>query len=116
LLSAALETSATDTPSPAAWMLVAGVLISGLAGIIALSRTGMRLFWSVEDSVTPRLRVIEAGPVGVLILACVALAFWAGPVMSYLEETAKYLDQPSAYINAVLTQNPMRGIAPGALP
>ncbi len=116
LLSAALQTSATDTPSPAAWMLVAGVLISGLAGIIALSRTGMRLFWSAEDSVTPRLRVSEAGPVGVLILACVALAFWAGPVMSYMEETANYLDQPSAYINAVLTQNPMRGIAPGALP
>ncbi len=116
LLSAALETSATDTPSPAAWMLVAGVLISGLAGIIALSRTGMRLFWSVEDSVTPRLRVSEAGPVGVLILACVALAFWAGPVMSYLEETAKYLDRPSSYINAVLTQNPVRGISPGAIP
>lgn len=116
LLSAALQTSATDTPSPAAWMLVAGVLISGLAGIIALSRTGMRLFWSAEDSVTPRLRIIEAGPVGVLILACIALSFWAGPVMEYMEETANYLDQPSKYINAVLTQNPVRGIAPGALP
>ncbi|NYT61839.1 monovalent cation/H+ antiporter subunit D [Alcaligenaceae bacterium] len=116
LLSAALQTSATDTPTPAAWMLVAGVLISGLAGIIALGRTGIRLFWSTEDAVTPRLRVSEAGPVGVLILACVALAFWAGPVMSFVEDTAKYLDKPSTYINAVLTQSPVRGVATGMRP
>lgn len=111
LLSAALQTSATDTPSLAAWMLVAGVLISGLAGIIAFGRTGIRLFWSSEDTVTPRLRISEAGPVGVLLLACAALAFWAGPVMSFVEDTAEYLDKPSAYINAVLTQSPIRGVA-----
>lgn len=115
LLSAALQTSATDTPSPAAWMLVAGVLVSGLVGIIALGRTGIRLFWSTDDSVTPRLRLSEAGPVGALILACIALSFWAGPVMTFVEETAKYLDRPATYINAVLTQNPIRGVAPGAL-
>ncbi len=113
LLSAALQTSATDNPSPAAWMLVAGVLLSGLAGIIAFSRTGIRLFWSTDDSVIPRLRIVEAGPVGALILACVALTFWAGPVMSFMEDTARYLDRPANYINAVLTQNPSRGVAPG---
>src|SRR3546814_10983209 len=72
LLSAALQTSSTDTPSVAAWSLVAAVLLSGLAGIIALGRTGIRLFWSSEDTITPRLRVNEAAPVGALILACVA--------------------------------------------
>src|SRR5690606_34140276 len=46
LLSAALQTSTTDTPSLAAWLLVAAVLVSGLACIIAFSRTGIRLFWS----------------------------------------------------------------------
>src|SRR5690606_16298316 len=40
LLIAALETSSTDSPSVAAWSLVAGMLLSGLAGIIAFSRTG----------------------------------------------------------------------------
>src|SRR5690606_16638422 len=106
----------TDSPSVAAWMLVTGVLVSGLAGIIALGRTGIRLFWSSDDSVTPRLRLVEAGPVGALILACVALAFWAGPVMSLVEETAKYLDRPATYFYAVLTQSPIRGVAPGAHP
>src|SRR3546814_2276771 len=66
LLSAALQTSATDTPSFAAWSLVAGMLGSGLIGIIALGRSGIRLFWSSEETVTPRLRISEAAPVGLL--------------------------------------------------
>ena len=113
LLSAALGTSPTDTPSLAAWSLVAGMLISGLACIIALGRTGIRLFWSPEETITPRLRVSEAAPVGLLVLICVALAFWAGPVMNYLSETAHYLDRPASYINAVLTQNSVRDVVPG---
>ncbi len=114
LLSAALQTSVNDTPSPAAWTLVAGVLLSGMAGIIALGRTGIRMFWSVDETVTPRLRVSEAAPVGVLILLCAALTFWAGPAMNYMEQTAKYLDNPAMYINAVLTQDSSRPVAPGA--
>ncbi|MGB3290899.1 MAG: monovalent cation/H+ antiporter subunit D [Burkholderiaceae bacterium] len=114
LLSAALQTSSTDTPSVAAWSLVAAVLLSGLAGIIALGRTGVRLFWSSEETITPRLRVNEAAPVGALILACVALAFWAGPVMHYMGQTASYLDRPSAYIDAVLSQNSSRAVEPEA--
>src|SRR5690606_18449229 len=105
LLSAALQTSATDTPSLAAWSLLVGMLGSGLIGIIALSRSGIRLFWSAEETVTPRLRISEAAPVGILILATIALAFWAGPVMHQMEQTASYLDRPASYINAVLSQS-----------
>jgi multicomponent K+:H+ antiporter subunit D len=112
LLVAALQTSATDTPSIAAWSLVAGMLLSGLAGIIAFSRTGIRLFWSTEDAITPRLRLSEAGPVAILLLTCVALSFWASPIMSYLDDTANYLDRPEAYIDAVISQNPVRAVTP----
>ena len=111
LLSAALTTAA-EAPGPGTWLLIGGVLSSTLACIIALGRTGMRLFWSVEDTITPRLRLSEAGPVTLLIFACIALTIWAGPVMHYLDKTAGYLGTPSAYINAVLTQNPGRIVAP----
>ena len=114
LLSAALQTSATDTPSLAAWTLVAAVLLSGLAGIIALSRTGIRLFWTAEDTVVPRLRVSEAGSVSLLLLSCIALAIWAGPVMDFLEETALLLDRPQSYIDAVMSQQPVRAL--GGMP
>ncbi|NYT35415.1 monovalent cation/H+ antiporter subunit D [Allopusillimonas soli] len=113
LLSAALGTSALDLPSVASWSLIAGILISGMSGIIAFSRTGIRLFWSNEDMIVPRLRISEAGPIGALVLACVLLTFWAGPVMSYLDNTARYLDKPDAYINAVLSQSPVRSVGGG---
>lgn len=111
LLSAALQTAA-GAPGTGTWLLIGVVLFSGLACIIALGRTGIRLFWSVEDTITPRLRLSEAGPVTLLIFACIGLSIWAGPVMRYLDETADYLGTPSAYINAVLTQNPGRNVAP----
>lgn len=111
LLSAALTTAAA-APGPGTWLLIGSVLASTLACIIALGRTGMRLFWSVEDTITPRLRLSEAGPVSLLIFACIGLTIWAGPVMQYFDETANYLGTPSAYINAVLSQNPGRIVAP----
>lgn len=116
LLSAALDTSRTGAPSVSAWTLVASVLVSSLAALIALSRAGVRLFWSNEDSITPRLRLSEAAPVGVLILSCVALTIWAGPIATYLNDTALSLDQPQSYIDAVLGQHPAIPIAAGATP
>src|SRR5690606_41944570 len=84
---------------------------SGLACISALGHTGIRLFWSVDDTVTPRLRLSEAGPVSLLIMTTIAMSIWAGPVMRYLDDTADYLGTPSQYINAVLTQNPARNVS-----
>src|SRR5690606_10692181 len=111
LLSAAVQT-VSGTPGTGTWLLIGFVLASGLACIIALGRTGIRLFWSVEDTITPRLRLSEAGPVTLLIFVTIAMTIWAGPVMRYMDETASYLGTPSQYINAVLTQNPGRTVVP----
>lgn len=53
LLSAAV--TAANTPSVAldAWVLVALVLLSGLAGLIALGRVGIRIFWSPTTGSRP---------------------------------------------------------------
>lgn len=106
LLSAALQTTpGNPMPSTNAWLLVIAVLVSGMAAIVALTRTGIRSFWNTKESVTPRLRVSEAGPVAALLVGCVALTIWAGPVMSYLNDTAQSLDHPQTYIRAVLPQD-----------
>ncbi|GAB1579453.1 monovalent cation/H+ antiporter subunit D [Bordetella petrii] len=108
LLSAAV-TAANASVQPAdAWILVAAVLVSGLAGIVAFGRTGIRIFWSTDERTTPRLRISEAGPVAVLILLCIALAAGAGPVSAYLDEAARSLDQPAQYIDAVLSADTVR--------
>lgn len=116
LLSAALQTSSTDTPSLGAWLLVGAVLVSGLACIVALTRAGIRMFWSSEDSVVPRLQINEAAPVALLILCCVGMTIWAGPILNYLNNTALALDHPQSYIEAVLHQPPALMPPTGAMP
>lgn len=116
LLSAALNTSGGQGPELNSWLLISSLLIAGLAGIIALGRTGIRLFWSNDTTTIPRLRLIEAAPIGSLLLVCIGLTIWAGPVMRHLDDTALYLDNPGSYINAVLTRSTTRPSETGAAP
>lgn len=80
----------------------ASLLLSGLAGLIALSRLGIRVFWDSERP-TPRLQWIEAGPVAALVMLCMALAFGAGPAMNYFDAAARSLHDGQAYAGAVLS-------------
>ena len=49
------------------------MLLSGFAGVVALTRVGIRLFWTVTARTTPRLRVLEAAPVAFLVALCIVL-------------------------------------------
>jgi len=113
LLSAAVSAANDHVRQIDAWILVAGVLLSGLAGIITFGRAGIRIFWSADDRAVPRLRWSEAGPVAVLILLCVALSAGAGPVSAYLDAAAHALDQPAAYTEAVMAATPARALGAG---
>jgi multicomponent K+:H+ antiporter subunit D len=114
LLSAAVSAANESVVPMDAWILVAAVLLSGLAGLIGLGRTGIRVFWASDDRSTPRLRLIEAGPVAVLLLLCVGLAAGAGPVSAYLDDAARSLDQPKSYIDAVMSAQTVRGLKGGS--
>ena len=86
------------------WVLIAAVLTTGFGAVIALARIGLRLFWSVTGRTTPRLRLIEVGPVAFLIVLCLGLTAGAGPVMTYLESAAQSLHSPEVYIRLVHSQ------------
>jgi multicomponent K+:H+ antiporter subunit D len=103
LLHATVAESAENGASWYGGAFCAAVLISGIAAVIALSRIGLRLFWSVGDRRTPRLRVIEAAPPGFLILLCLGLSAGAEPVMTYLNSAAQSLHSPEIYIEVVLS-------------
>jgi multicomponent K+:H+ antiporter subunit D len=102
---ALLRTAIGQTPGTATswytWAFCAAVIVTGVAAMIALTRVGMRLFWSVRGRRTPRLRIIEAAPAAFLILLCLALTAGAGPVMTYLESAAQSLHSPQVYIRVV---------------
>jgi len=102
ILSAAIQAAQGAPWATAAWILVGVTIAAGLASLIALTRIGMRLFWSATGRNTPRLRVLEAGPVALLVLLCIALTVAAGPAMGFLEDTAASLRAPRIYIDTVL--------------
>jgi multicomponent K+:H+ antiporter subunit D len=115
LLSAAVTVAPTAQIPAQSWIFVAAMLVTGLAAIIALTRVGMRLFWSVVGRTTPRLRVIEAAPVALLLLLCIGLTVAADPVMTFMQAAAQGLSEPRTYIEAVLSTTPSRESAGGAL-
>ncbi len=102
LLFTAIDTAPAVGLGAAAWMLAAAVLLNGFAGVVALTRLGIRLFWSVSARTTPRLRVAEAAPVAFLVALCIVIGTASSPVMSYLEHAAASLHEPQEYIRTVL--------------
>ena len=108
LIATMLRAGDADGSPPSTWVLAAAILISGLASVIALSRIGIRLFWSITVRATPRLRLLEAAPVAFLVLLCLGLTLAADPVTRYLDSAARSLHQPDTYVRAVLSHETRR--------
>ena len=88
--------------SPASWVLIALILLSGLSALIAMTRTGIRTFWASLEGNVPRVLVREVVPIAGLLAVCLALTIAAGPAMQYMDATARSLHNPKDYINSVL--------------
>ncbi|GAA4325534.1 monovalent cation/H+ antiporter subunit D [Pigmentiphaga soli] len=98
-----------------AWVMTGLVIGSGLTGLIALARMGVRTFWAPSGRAVPRLRVIEVLPITALLALCVALTFQAGPAMRYFEAAAAALHAPHDYIRGVMAARQV-GATAGVLP
>ncbi|HEY8508746.1 MAG TPA: monovalent cation/H+ antiporter subunit D, partial [Steroidobacteraceae bacterium] len=108
LLSTVLQSTVPTEVPVSTWVLCAAIILSGFASVIALSRIGMRLFWSLTARTTPRLRLLEATPVAAMVLLCIGLSIAADPVTRYLEDAARSLHDPVTYINSVLSHETLR--------
>jgi multicomponent K+:H+ antiporter subunit D len=100
LLRAALNPSA-GVSSTANWTLFAVLILSGLASLIAMTRAGIRTFWT-SDRAVPRVGLIEVTPIAVLLLLCTVQTIQAGPIMRFMQATAQSLHAPENYIRGVL--------------
>ncbi|KAA0682447.1 monovalent cation/H+ antiporter subunit D [Roseomonas genomospecies 6] len=97
------------------WALMAALILSGLATVVAMSRTGIDVFWASPAGELPRVRLVELAPVMMLLALCVALTVQAGPVMRYMEDTARSLHGPERYVQGVMTPaapGTGKGVAP----
>ena len=110
LFHAMLNPEPGGAVSQVTWLLVALIVLSGLAAIISLMRFGVRTFWASGDVVPPRLHLTEVVPIGLLLLLCVGLTVLAGPVYDYLGRTSGDLHRPAQYIDGVLNQPVVPGV------
>ncbi|QZP32150.1 monovalent cation/H+ antiporter subunit D [Pseudomonas sp. DR48] len=107
LLSALLNPSglgngADEPVSNAAWGLLALLILSGLASLIAFARVGIQRFWTPQERPSPLLRRFECVPIIVLLGLSVALTFKAEPLLRYTQAAANALNNPQQYVMAVL--------------
>ncbi len=106
MLSAILNPSglgANDSVSTLSWWIVFLIVFSGLAALISMTRAGIRTFWGSLEGTVPRVLVIEIAPILLLLGMTLAMTVAAGPIMRYMQETARILDLPESYIQGVMT-------------
>lgn len=92
----------SPTMNASAWTVIAFILISGLATLIAMTRAGIALLWTPAERPPIPIRIVEALPIAVLLMLCLALVVQAGPALRYMQSTARSLAEPNIYITAVL--------------
>jgi multicomponent K+:H+ antiporter subunit D len=85
-----------------AWVMVAALILSGLATVVAMVRAGMDAFWTSPAGTPQRVSVVEFVPVALLLGLCAALTIGAGPALDYATAAAEALHAPADYLRAVL--------------
>ena len=99
MLSGLLDAQHVNVPG---WTFLGLLLLSGFLALLALSRAGIRHFWTQPLATMPALRALEVLPVAALLAASVALTIEAGPVLQHATDTARNLRTPTAYREAVM--------------
>jgi multicomponent K+:H+ antiporter subunit D len=102
MMAAMLDMDGGAVPA-SSWVLIALLTVSGLATLIAMTRSGISSFWARLDDSVPRVRVIEMAPVVCLLLLCLGLTVGGGPAMRYMEATTQALRTPQDYVKGVLS-------------
>lgn len=97
-----LGNGADEPVSNAAWGLLALLILSGLASLIAFSRLGIQRFWTPEERPSPLLRRLECVPIIALLGLSILLTFKAEPLLRYTQAAAQTLNNPQQYVMAVL--------------
>lgn len=100
----------------------AAVLAGGLLALLALLRAGSRWFWEPDPAAKlpgpPRSLALPAIACAGLLAAGLGLVVFATPVERYARATARSLQNPVAYIDAVFAADPVERplAAAGGLP
>ena len=84
------------------WLLLALVILSGLAALVSMMRTGIRIFWAPLEVIVPRVLVVEVAPIVALLALCLVLTVEGGAMIGYTDAAARSLHDASGYIGGVM--------------
>jgi len=101
---ALLLESALPDEQPWLWSIL---LLSSLAGLVAMSRSGSTVFWKAgrRDSEGPRLKAMMLTGLILLLGASPILSILAGPITEFTRASAVQLLDHGAYVEAILPHN-----------
>src|SRR5690606_36336612 len=81
--------------------VVALLTISGLSLLISTARAGVNLIRRRAEDEIPQVNSVKLSAVGFLLIVCVAMMVRGGPIMRYMDDTARSLSAPTVYIEGV---------------
>ncbi|MGP9694395.1 Na+/H+ antiporter subunit D [Brachybacterium sp. AOP25-B2-12] len=94
--------------SPAAWILVVASVLTSLLTLYAIAKIWNRAFWQkapeqvLRDDETRKVSRLMLGATGALVAFSLLLTVFAGPLMSYTDDSAVSILARSPYVDAVL--------------
>ena len=94
--------SASPTPDASAWWLTGTLIVSGLAVLIAMARSGINIFWATLQPGAAVARLSEIAPIVLLLVLCISLSIVPAPVLSYMESAAALVRIPEFYVLEVM--------------
>ncbi|WP_193336473.1 monovalent cation/H+ antiporter subunit D [Devosia beringensis] len=100
MLSTALD--GPDGPTARSWWLMGTLIVSGLAVLIAMARSGINIFWATLEPGAAQARISEILPIVVLLTLCIALSIVPAPVLAYMESSAALVSVPELYVLEVM--------------
>jgi len=108
ILSAIVGIGSIGVPPTGPALAVASLIIlAGLSTLIALTRAGIRTFWSSLEVTVPRVLVVEVAPILLLLAMLAALTVNAGPALAFMEAAVSSASKPTAYRDKVLNEAPL---------
>ena len=108
ILSAIIGTGSIGVPPSGPALAVAAlVVLAGLSTLIALTRAGIRTFWSSIEITVPRVLVVEVVPVLALLGLLATLTVYAGPALAYMEAAVRSASKPGTYLDEVMGTKPL---------
>lgn len=102
----AIMSGLADYAHLSGWVLIALLIVSSFAAIIAFLRIGVETIWGSAETIVPQVKSVEFAAIAGLLAMCVITTTHGAAVLDYTDRTVAALQRPGDYVSNVLLPNP----------